>query len=271
MTTPSQILANQQNALLSTGPRTDAGKANSSRNHLTLGLYTKSDYVKPEDRDLYTNFCVTMRTELNPADLLEESLVSEITAASWRLRHCDAADAGLTDFDDATDKLRRSIERARSRSTSVLHRGINQLRRLQSGRPHSPALPTPAPLSATDLDLLTQPPAEFLEDLDAVLAEYSQLGSNCKPPAAPAPTPELNLDFLDKPDDEFRADLDLLLTQLSELASNCTPTAAQPPQLASNCKPAPQTPRSAPCPCGSREKFKRCCGKNAPPVLGKVA
>ncbi|NDJ15433.1 MAG: hypothetical protein EBY17_30345 [Acidobacteriia bacterium] len=27
-------------------------------------------------------------------------------------------------------------------------------------------------------------------------------------------------------------------------------------------------PRNADCPCGSREKFKRCCGKNAPPVPG---
>jgi hypothetical protein len=26
-------------------------------------------------------------------------------------------------------------------------------------------------------------------------------------------------------------------------------------------------PRSAPCPCRSGEKYKRCCGKNAPPVL----
>ena len=26
-------------------------------------------------------------------------------------------------------------------------------------------------------------------------------------------------------------------------------------------------PRNAPCPCGSGDKFKRCCGKNAPPVL----
>jgi hypothetical protein len=282
MTTLSQLLANQQNALLSTGPRTEAGKATASRNNLTLGLYTKTDYVKPEERDLYTGFCDTMRAELNPACLLEESLVSEITASSWRLRHCDAADAGLTDFDDATDKLRRSIERARSRSTSVLHRGINQLRRLQSGRPQPLALPPPAILSAADLDLLTKPDAAFLEDLDAVLSERmrpgiiparrpsetdaaGRLGSNCKPPAAPAPelasncppTPDLNLDFLDKPDDEFREDLDALLTQLSELASNC--------------KPAPQTPRSAPCPCKSGEKFKRCCGKNAPPVLNRAA
>jgi uncharacterized protein YecA (UPF0149 family) len=27
------------------------------------------------------------------------------------------------------------------------------------------------------------------------------------------------------------------------------------------------TPRSAPCPCKSGQKYKRCCGKNAPPVL----
>jgi hypothetical protein len=27
------------------------------------------------------------------------------------------------------------------------------------------------------------------------------------------------------------------------------------------------TPRNAPCPCGSGEKYKRCCGRHAPPVL----
>ncbi|MBS1823749.1 MAG: SEC-C domain-containing protein [Acidobacteria bacterium] len=34
---------------------------------------------------------------------------------------------------------------------------------------------------------------------------------------------------------------------------------------------AHQTPRNALCPCGSKLKFKRCCGKNAPPVLGRAA
>ncbi|MFN7939378.1 MAG: SEC-C metal-binding domain-containing protein [Bryobacteraceae bacterium] len=32
-----------------------------------------------------------------------------------------------------------------------------------------------------------------------------------------------------------------------------------------------QTPRNAMCPCGSKLKYKRCCGKNAPPVLGRAA
>jgi hypothetical protein len=32
-----------------------------------------------------------------------------------------------------------------------------------------------------------------------------------------------------------------------------------------------QTPRNALCPCGSGNKYKRCCGRNAPPVLGRAA
>lgn len=31
-----------------------------------------------------------------------------------------------------------------------------------------------------------------------------------------------------------------------------------------------QTARNAPCPCGSGDKFKRCCGKNAPGIFGQA-
>ena len=33
----------------------------------------------------------------------------------------------------------------------------------------------------------------------------------------------------------------------------------------------PNTPRTAPCPCGSGRKYKRCCGVTAPPVLSARA
>jgi hypothetical protein len=231
MATISRIDANRLNAQLSTGPRTESGKATSSRNGLTLGLYTRADYVKPEERDLYREFCETMYAELCPASLLEETLVAEITGASWRLRRCSAADAGLTDFDEATDKLRRSVERARASASGVLHRGINQLRKLQSGRAPA-AVSAPVPELASNCPPLPEPPAEFLEDLDAILAEYAALGSNCKP----------------------RGDA-------------AVAAFAQAPELASICRPARQTPRNAPCPCKSGEKYKRCCGKSAPPVL----
>jgi len=31
-----------------------------------------------------------------------------------------------------------------------------------------------------------------------------------------------------------------------------------------------QTPRNADCPCNSGLKYKRCCGKSAPPMLGVI-
>jgi uncharacterized protein YecA (UPF0149 family) len=41
--------------------------------------------------------------------------------------------------------------------------------------------------------------------------------------------------------------------------------------LASNCEHAEAVPRSAPCPCGSGAKYKRCCGTTAAPVLNRAA
>jgi uncharacterized protein YecA (UPF0149 family) len=38
------------------------------------------------------------------------------------------------------------------------------------------------------------------------------------------------------------------------------------PQATSR-EPPPQRARNSPCPCGSGQKYKRCCGQDAPPVL----
>jgi hypothetical protein len=42
-------------------------------------------------------------------------------------------------------------------------------------------------------------------------------------------------------------------------------------QTQSQSEKAAMIPRGAPCPCRSGEKYKRCCGKNAPPVLFSAA
>jgi len=198
MATQAQILANRANAQRSTGPQTEPGKARSARNRLALGLYTHTSYVRPDEIDLYAEYCEKLRDELAPGNLFEETLAAEIVGASWRLRRCAAADAELpNDFTETTDKTRRSIERARAAAHTVLHRSLNQLRKLQTER---------------------------------LISE--RLASNCN------------------------------------TAVNSGESAAQ---SASNCKTAPQIARNAPCPCRSGEKYKRCCGKNAPPVLGRAA
>jgi hypothetical protein len=172
-----QINANRENATHSTGPRTEAGKAASSRNHLTAGLYTRQDYVRPEERELYKEFCETMLAELEPETLLEQSLAAEITGATWRLRRCSAAEAELADYaltdpllndDEATEKKLRSIERARASAHSLLHRSINQLRKLQTSRENRfelsdgeitglaiPKKPAPQKAAATEPDIET--------------------------------------------------------------------------------------------------------------------
>jgi hypothetical protein len=152
MATTSQIEANRRNSQSSTGPRTESGKSTSSRNRLTFGLDTHGDYVKPDETEIYAEFCQTMYDQLTPANLIEETFVFEITAASWRLRRCAAAEAEICRanrhetsprndasgqdplLDDATDKTRRSIERARAAAHLAISRSLNQLRKLQTER-----------------------------------------------------------------------------------------------------------------------------------------
>jgi hypothetical protein len=194
MATNAQIDANRRNAARSTGPKTETGRAIASRNHLTLGLYTRADYVKPEERDLYREFCETMLAELEPATLLEQSLAAEITGATWRLRRCSGAEAELADYalidplladDEAIEKKLRSIERARASAHSLLHRSINQLRKLQtcreSGNAVAPGV-SPEP-SVPSLEPAPQPAeTQTTETQTAQVqpAETHALASNCK-------------------------------------------------------------------------------------------
>ncbi|MCC6586109.1 MAG: SEC-C domain-containing protein [Bryobacterales bacterium] len=54
-----------------------------------------------------------------------------------------------------------------------------------------------------------------------------------------------------------------------------TPTPADEPQQNQNFakrNPHPaEVGRNSPCPCGSGQKYKRCCGVNAPPILNYAA
>ena len=128
MASKSQVEANRRNAQKSTGPRTESGKSKSSKNHVTFGLYTQQARVEPGEEEIHDEFCRTLYDQLTPANLLEETFVFEIVGASWRLRRCAAAEAGLDDFhdfdDESTDKRRRSIERARAAAHSVINRSL---------------------------------------------------------------------------------------------------------------------------------------------------
>jgi len=141
MSTEAQIKANQANAAHSTGPSTEAGRAASSQNHLIHGLYTRRDFVKPEERGVYTEFCDALTAELGPFTFFEETHVSEIIAAAWRLRRCHEVEGDLAEnaeidplLDPKAEKTIRSLERARASAYSLLTRATSNLRKLQTER-----------------------------------------------------------------------------------------------------------------------------------------
>jgi hypothetical protein len=251
MATEKQIEANRRNSTLSTGPCTEAGREASAQNHLTLGLFTRRDYVKPEERDIYKDFCDGFYTELGPEGHIETALAAEIVAASWRLRRCSEAEGDLADYatadpllDESTEKTRRSIERARNSAHSHFHRSLNQLRKIQTERAvriatHGENEPGLAECNKVDAARKKQQPAlapeepglpEFLfRDInrlnDEMIASFraareakeAELASNCQAaPEPPITEAETEAETAETPEDAADREFDLKFFSLDE-------------------------------------------------------
>ncbi|HTU47560.1 MAG TPA: hypothetical protein VMF91_21030 [Bryobacteraceae bacterium] len=84
MATEAQILANQQNAQHSTGPKSETGKAESCRNNFKYGLTGSSFTVLDfEDQDEYDHLLSGLRFEHQPATMTESILVEKMAQSHW--------------------------------------------------------------------------------------------------------------------------------------------------------------------------------------------
>ena len=93
-TSEKQKLANQRNSQLSTGPKTEAGKAVSKMNAVKHGGYARSTLLATESEEIYMARRQEFHDDLRPRDRLEEELVDDIVASSWRVvrvRNSDTA------------------------------------------------------------------------------------------------------------------------------------------------------------------------------------
>ena len=326
-TTEAQSAANKANAAHSTGPKTETGKSRSSKNRLTFGLFTISDFVREDESESYTKICTSLWSELSPAGTIEEAFTTEIMSATWRLRRCrmveeDIAQIAVLDpmQDPATAAQQKSVDRARAQSVNIMNRCINALRKLQTERGiRSQAFPetdVPAGLGLMDIRQVAKtkpmdtdaepeptpataaPAADVPAGFDALMAladkqlaqRYREYGMAAftGAPAAPAPpcSPKSDSDLIrteaqsqtsptsSSPkhvSDLIRAEAQSQTNNQWSMGSNCKPAAAPTPAPAKPAAAPINTPRNAPCPCKSGQKFKRCCGKEAPPVLNKAA
>jgi hypothetical protein len=160
MTTLARINANRQNALLSTGPSTDGGKAVIAKNALKHGLRSNSPVVPGEKADEWSAFQAGIVESLNPIGALEHELAFRIASLYWRLRRVSRFEttATTTAMNRATNQLYddHSPEAPRDQKDwlALLEAGIN---------------PRPRSVPTLERDLI-----EAREELDTSLwlAEY---------------------------------------------------------------------------------------------------
>lgn len=90
-----KLEANRANALKSTGPRTEAGKARSSRNATRHGLLAEAATLLAEPNQELQSLLDNYRADFRPASTHEEMLVRELAVADWRLRQITRIEIGL--------------------------------------------------------------------------------------------------------------------------------------------------------------------------------
>jgi hypothetical protein len=153
----TQTRANRANALHSTGPRTDVGKARAAQNSIRHGLTALDPVLPSEDRAPFDRHTAELLNEYQPQGPTETNLVHELADASWRLGRIHAleanvfqltAPAGSINVDDpdlatclaVTEALRQQERSLNTISTygyrlhRQYHKTLDHLRDIQAAR-----------------------------------------------------------------------------------------------------------------------------------------
>ena len=103
MATERQIRANQINAMKSTGPKTEAGKAVSASNALRHGLTARQIVLAGEDPAEFEALREDLTREIAPITAMEALLVDRLAQLFWRLRRVAKFEAALLAWSEARD------------------------------------------------------------------------------------------------------------------------------------------------------------------------
>jgi hypothetical protein len=81
------------------GPKTEEGKARSSRNALKHGLRAVKHVFSDEDADQFQEYRIELMNELRPVGTVETALTDRIAQAIWRLRRIMSIEAEMFDYE----------------------------------------------------------------------------------------------------------------------------------------------------------------------------
>jgi len=150
MTSEARQTANAANALLSTGPRTNEGKARSSQNARQHGLTADHVVIAAEDREDFDQLHGQLQSEIRPEGALQQILFDQLVASAWNLRRIRCMETELTgsattyldilNNPELTAKLDR-LARHQTRIERAFYRSLRELKALQTDAALAPTLP----------------------------------------------------------------------------------------------------------------------------------
>ena len=189
------------------------------------------------DRAEFLALAAEAQAQLRPEGFLELHFAAEIFRDTWRLNIMATVDESTF-----SDDFLETRSKYRDRLNTAVRRNTQELRRLQTDRILNERwnLALPAPASAKDI-------LRF-EKAKPIRSENNEIRKD--EPIPDTVPPSIN-------EAETRLHAQIEAEERLELAEFAQRTKV--------------IPRNAPCPCKSGEKYKRCCGKEAPPVLNKAA
>ena len=95
MASENQIAANRANAKRSTGPKTNAGKAQSRKNAWKHGLTAKALVINGENPKNFELLRADYEAQFKPRNALQFELVERLAVTAWRQRRIPAFEAAL--------------------------------------------------------------------------------------------------------------------------------------------------------------------------------
>lgn len=140
MVSDQKAAANAANAQLSTGPRTEEGKARSSQNALKHGLTAKQLIIREDEREEFEQFRVDFINDIEPEDTLEVVAVNHALHAAWNLKRFRRLEADLMAngldplLDDSAAKTLDRLQRYAARAERSYYQAMSELRKLQTHR-----------------------------------------------------------------------------------------------------------------------------------------
>jgi hypothetical protein len=140
MTSAAQAASNAANAQASTGPRTEEGKARSSKNATKHGLTSRDLVIREDERKEFESLQSDLLAELTPEGTLETLTFNQILRASWDMMRFRRLESWLMAndidpvLDDASAKTLDRLNRYATRAERSYYRAIHELRTLQTNR-----------------------------------------------------------------------------------------------------------------------------------------